>query len=127
MRLGLCLVTTLVLALNWGCTSPVAVRGAQGEVTTSPEANGLVEAARDDLKNRLGAVDDPAVISVESVDWSDASLGCPEPEMMYAQVITPGYRIILELEDQQYAYHASRSRVIYCPSEGGGVPAQSVT
>ena len=32
--------------------------------------------------------------SSESVQWSDASLGCPQEGMMYAQVITPGYKLV---------------------------------
>ncbi len=34
------------------------------------------------------------LISVESVQWPDASLGCPQPGMVYAQVITPGWHLI---------------------------------
>ena len=26
--------------------------------------------------------------------WSDASLGCPQPDMGYAQVVTPGYLVL---------------------------------
>lgn len=55
-----------------------------------------------------------AVRTLESVDWPDASLGCPEPGFMYAQVITPGYRIILEAGGRMYAYHASLRGVKFC-------------
>jgi hypothetical protein len=35
------------------------------------------------------------VLRVEPTDWSDASLGCPEPDRAYAQVITPGFLVVV--------------------------------
>ncbi len=76
----------------------------------------LVAQAVADLAERLQVAKDAIrVRSVEAVEWPDTSLGCPEPGMMYAQVITPGYRIVLEVEGTPHEYHASRTRVIYCP------------
>jgi hypothetical protein len=37
------------------------------------------------------------VISVEVVDFSDSSLGCPQPGMAYLQVITPGHKVVAEV------------------------------
>lgn len=53
------------------------------------------------LKQDLAAELDVApetlnLISIEAVEWPNASLGCPQPGKMYAQVITPGWRLILE-------------------------------
>lgn len=45
-------------------------------------------------------------IQVEAVDWPDAGLGCPQPGEMYASVITPGYRIVLETASESYDVHA---------------------
>ena len=36
---------------------------------------------------------DLKVLSAEAVTWSDGSLGCPEPGMMYTQALVPGYRV----------------------------------
>jgi hypothetical protein len=36
------------------------------------------------------------IVSVAAVDFSDSSLGCPQPGMAYLQVITPGHKIIAE-------------------------------
>jgi hypothetical protein len=72
-----------------------------------PTAVGLAVA---DLAGQLDiAAEAITVRSVEAVEWPDASLGCPKPGMMYAQVITPGYRIVLEAGGQSYEYHAGRS------------------
>jgi hypothetical protein len=44
----------------------------------------------------------------EPAEWSDASLGCPEPGKAYAQVITPGYRIVLRVGEKEYELHSDR-------------------
>jgi len=63
--------------------------------------------ARDTLAGELGvSIDEVNVVQAEPMRWSDSSLGCPEPGMMYAQAITPGYQVILEHDGQQYDYHA---------------------
>jgi hypothetical protein len=84
------------------------------------EACRAVELARDDLARRLGlALEVIQLVSVEAVDWLDTSLGCPEPGMMYAQVITPGFRIVLEAKGQTYEYHTDRSgQVVLCQTDG---------
>ena len=52
----------------------------------------------------------------ESVQWSDASLGCPQEGMMYAQVITPGYRLVFDFEGMSYAVHTNSdgSHMVVC-------------
>ena len=37
---------------------------------------------------------DITIISVEAVEFSDSSLGCPKPDMAYLQVITPGHKVV---------------------------------
>ena len=54
------------------------------------------------------------VVSVEPMNWPDASLGCPEPGKMYAQVIVPGFRVLLEAGDAGYLYHTDGQRAISC-------------
>jgi len=78
---------------------------------SDPEASGpLVELAKADLADRIGIDREQiTVVSVKAVDWPDASLGCPEPGMLYAQVITPGYRIVLSHDGETYEYHSDRS------------------
>jgi len=74
----------------------------------------LVDQAKADLAGRLG-VDTGAiaVISGELVEWSDASLGCPQPGMVYAQVPTDGSLIILSHGGAEYRYHTGGS--VYIP------------
>lgn len=68
-----------------------------------------VQAAMADLARRSGVpVDEIAVVTLEEVTWPDASLGNPQPGMFYAQVLTPGYRVIFEAAGQRYEYHTDR-------------------
>jgi hypothetical protein len=80
------------------------------------DADASVRAAINDLAARLKiAPENVQVVSVETMDWPDTSLGCPQPSMFYAQVITLGYRIVLSAEGNQVQYHADKKgRVVTC-------------
>lgn len=55
------------------------------------------------------AARDPADINLTSarrVTWRDGSLGCPREGYMYAQVLTAGILIELELDGDAASYHA---------------------
>ena len=81
----------------------------------SPDA--LVALAVADASQRTGV--DPSAVRVVSVtpnEWPDRSLGCPKPGTGYAQVITPGYLIILQAGDQQLEYHTDQDQVVLCGS-----------
>jgi hypothetical protein len=110
---------------------PQEEKAEEGEVVTptpTPQATEaelparaeeLVAIARVDLARRLDLAPEAIrTVSVEAVEWPDASLGCPQPGMMYAQVITPGFRVILEAQGEVYEYHTDRAQmVILCEEE----------
>lgn len=52
---------------------------------------------------------DLSLVSYEYVTWPDASLGCPEPSESYAQVETPGWRIILDNDGEEVEFHSDES------------------
>ncbi len=102
------------LPVNIRTLAPVTP-ASPGGTPMSPIADPLVQQARELLTSQLGvAASSISVKQVEPVEWPDTSLGCPKPGMLYAQVITPGYRIILEANGREYEFHASASRVISC-------------
>jgi hypothetical protein len=85
----------------------------------TPAASGLenlIEQAKQDLAQRLTIpTSQITLVEATAVEWSDSSLGCPQPGMEYLQVITPGYRILLEAGGTQYEYHSNRDAyVVYC-------------
>lgn len=61
--------------------------------------------------------------SVKAADWPDSSLGCPQPGMMYAQMITSGFKVILTTANTPYAVHIGSGRAVIC----GGPGAQSLS
>lgn len=60
----------------------------------------------------------PQFIRLDSWDrtaWPDSSLGCPEPGKSYAQVVTPGWKIVLSAPDGQHEFHADAGgRLVDC-------------
>jgi hypothetical protein len=60
------------------------------------------------LTQELGVADSTVtLVSITAVDWPDASLGCPQPGMMYAAVVTPGYELVFDAAGREYRVHAS--------------------
>ena len=84
----------------------------------------LIQKVKTDLSERLSvSVDQINVGEVTEVEWSDSSLGCPQPGMSYLQVITPGYRLLLEAGGAQYEYHSSRDTYfVYCENPNPASP-----
>jgi hypothetical protein len=89
------------------------------EINLPAAAEPSVRLARADLAQRLGLAPEAIkLVSVEAVEWSDASLGCPQPGMMYAQVITPGFLVVLEAGGATYTYHTDMGRfAVLCEKE----------
>jgi hypothetical protein len=81
-----------------------------------PNLQKLVIMAKEDLAQRLSlSVTEIKLIEIAEAEWSDSSLGCPQPGMDYLQVITPGYLILLESNGTQYEYHSNRDTyAVYC-------------
>lgn len=84
----------------------------------------MVVLAGEDLAEYLGISAEAIQLKrIEHVIWPDASLGCPQPNMMYAQVLTPGYRIVLQAEAREYNYHTDETgTVIRCEISPGLLP-----
>lgn len=98
--------------------SPIAFPGGreplviQGSNPAEFQAQNL---AMNDLAQRLGVAKSAiTLVKIEAVEWPDASLGCPRPGMMYAQVITPGYLVVLRASGRNYEYHTSMTRAVAC-------------
>ena len=106
-------------SLTEGSMSPRA-----GATTIPDEARSPVDLACADLADRLDiSTDLIRLVSVEPKEWPDTSLGCPEPGKMYAQVVTPGFRVVLAVEEREYEYHTDRGEtVVFCPNRLEPVP-----
>jgi len=122
---GLLVGLTLVLAACGSApsetetVSPVSTpsTGSSASPTADipAEAQEIASLVEKDLAERLGvATDAIKVVSVEPMQWSDTSLGCPKPGMAYATVITPGFKIVLEAEGKMYEYHTGSNNFVLC-------------
>ncbi|MEI7847883.1 MAG: hypothetical protein WCK35_18930 [Chloroflexota bacterium] len=84
--------------------------------SSSAELNALIEKARQDLSTRMSiALTEIKLVEATEVVWPDAGLGCGKADMMYAQMLTPGYRIVLSNGGAQYEYHSNKKQnIIFC-------------
>ena len=79
--------------------------------SVEPGLEPLITLAVDDLAERLGITTaEIMLVSAEAVVWPDASLGCPQPDMLYRQVPEDGALIILRVDDREYEYHNGGGR-----------------
>jgi hypothetical protein len=96
-----------------------ATAEATEEATAEATAEPIAETGSEDVD--MGALvrqilaqqlqlnlDQVEIVSVEAVEWPDACLGVYTADMMCAQVITPGYRVVLAVDGQQYEYHTNQ-------------------
>jgi hypothetical protein len=97
---------------------------AEGDLSPAAPQAGIILATSQDLSERLSVdAGDISLVSTEEMEWPDGSWGCPDPEMNYIQVITPGYLIVLEADGQEYEYHTDlNGNFVLCSDEGKPVP-----
>jgi hypothetical protein len=92
---------------------PRVVPSAAGTPVASGVAATLIAAIAEDLGVPSETV---KVISMEPRNWPDSSLGCPQPDMLYAQVVTPGYLVVVDVSGERIEYHTDeRGTVVRCP------------
>lgn len=69
-------------------------------------SNKIVQKARrwlaDQLNVPLGRV---KLVSLEQVEWPDSCLGLPEPGEACLMVITPGYKMIFRVGEEEFELH----------------------
>ena len=90
---------------------------------TGPVPESIVQ--RDEVQAAIAAeaertgveVGQVQVVGYAQVTWSDGSLGCPKPGMIYTQALVPGQQLILAVDGQPASYHASMDGAFsYCAS-----------
>ena len=82
-------------------------------LATEEQRADIVARARSHLAERLGIYTDAIETrSVEAVDWPDACLGVTAKGVFCAQVVTPGYRIVLAFDGTDYEYRSDRYEMV---------------
>ncbi|MFP4395225.1 MAG: hypothetical protein ACLFTI_08180 [Anaerolineales bacterium] len=90
--------------------SPISVLPTPAPL--SPAAQDAAEALQEEVAEEVEVTpEELEAIAAEEVQWSDASLGCPEPGRVYAQVIVPGWKIIFrDASGQSYEVHTDKAQ-----------------
>jgi uncharacterized protein YraI len=110
------LVVLLVIVFSFGATA-----------FAQEEAPVVVERALEALSERVGQ---PVTLgNLTEFSWvgeiyPDTSLGCPQPEETYAQVMTSGFQFLLTFQGVTYDYRVSADGdiVIFCEADGVADP-----
>ncbi|HUE97702.1 MAG TPA: hypothetical protein VMN99_00530, partial [Anaerolineales bacterium] len=76
----------------------------EGSIDLTPAQLAAIEALSENLKI---ATDEIRLVSTEAVDWPDGCLGVAAEGLACTQVITPGFRIILEANDREVEYRTN--------------------
>lgn len=85
--------------------------------TTFAEYIEAVQAAEARLANEQGVpVPDIRVVAVTPKDWSNACLGISQPDVMCAEVITPGYEVVLETKGQVFVFRTDSNGAVVMPA-----------
>ena len=83
---------------------PTAIPAADGTVPAA-----IVTAAVADVATHAGVSPaDVTVVSADAVTWPNGAAGCPRMGVMYTDVVTPGYRVVLDAGGKTYDYRGSR-------------------
>jgi hypothetical protein len=94
-------------------------------VVGPPDPPYAVIAAEQKLSKELGMpVDEIDFVSFERVEWPDACLGFAEVGEMCAEVLTPGWLVILDAKGQRFEFHTDRNgeNLRWKPQTGTGDP-----
>jgi hypothetical protein len=122
---------TIVELEGWLYLGKESIQRTTGETPVDEREYGalqsLVDLARVNLARRLDVeIEVITVQGIDEVEFSDASMGVPQPGQAYAQLLTPGYVIRLAVAGRTYEYHASDERLVFVPTEGQS-PRGSIT
>lgn len=71
------------------------------------------------------SVDQIKLVSIEAEEWPDGCLGVRRLGMLCTQVITPGFRIVLEANGKPYEYHTNVDGSVVVPAESQLVAADA--
>lgn len=112
-----CLAMSLLVLLLAACApqQPGAQGPAETPISDTPTALSELPAeavldAQEWLATQLSVTTaDVQIIEAEQAEWTDSCLGLGRPNESCLQVITPGWRVVLEVNGQRYEVRTDRS------------------
>jgi hypothetical protein len=116
------------------CSAEAPDTTGQSKARTSTSAADPETIAKTVVSQALGIpVENIRVISAEAREFSDSSLGCPEPDTAYLQVLTPGHQLIVEGDGRRFDVRVSGTAGRIChrrkpaPPGSGQTPESSTS
>ena len=122
-------LTAVLLAgqIIGGCSeSPAPVDTNASAPASSPAANTGSASNPTDIARQTVAtflqlpLDEVTPVITESKSFGDASLGCPQAGMSYAQVVTPGHQVIVEADGRRFDVRVAGGAGRICRQPRGG-------
>lgn len=103
-------LSSIGLSILFGCSAACAA-----QPTLSSEQQAAVDRAREALAQRqIASADQFAVTSVTAKTWSDSSLGCHQPGISYAQMISEGYVVLLNDGKKTHEVRVAGKNAVTC-------------
>ena len=116
---GVCLILVGLLAVLGACASQTTEPPTPTPEVFNPLPPELraFEAVREVLAGQLG-MDPLAIQLIETtpVDWPDACLGLPAAGEGCAQVVTPGFRVVVEAGGTSYEFRTNHDGSLVRPN-----------
>ena len=96
-------------------TQPADSPGGEA-IATSAMPRAVRRAVVADAARRFKVSESAVVLArAEQLNWSDGSLGCPQPGQMYTQALVPGFRVVARTTEGEFLYHTdSNGQVLIC-------------
>jgi hypothetical protein len=107
MLVAILAIPSVVIAQEQGG----AAKGRDAEREAAIERAKTFLAARPGLARKLIKLE-----TATAATWTDASLGCPEKDKVYAQMLSEGFRVVLQADSTSYEVHVADKRVVLCPA-----------
>jgi len=102
----------------------LALLGCPAPLLADTRDSAADDIARQTVALALGiSLDSARVISSIPRDFPDASLDCPQTDMAYAQVITPGFQVLVEADGRRFDVRVAGTMGRICHRRKGGSPA----
>ena len=112
--------------------TPSTVSPTQGDsmrpsTSAIPVPENLIDLAKQEMAQRLSiSIAEISLVEAKPVVWPDTSLGCRQEGIIYAQVLTPGYLILLQHAGNTFEYHTNKGRtIVTCEKPSPPVPDSS--
>ena len=89
----------------------------------SPKLSSEIDTALLDLQQRLGDDRLIEIVVAFELTWPNSALGCPVPDMAYAEMLVDGYLIELSDGETTYVYHGASGEEPFLCIDGEGPAA----